>query len=99
MSSDYYGAMAGELADRCQTCGRHPSEGSEPCTGCADLNLAAKILEIHQVEFISYEVGWVCGCDDRGVLAPMPFLSDALRHQAAEILTAVGARYSQERRD
>ena len=49
MSSDYYGAVAGEIAgegrvpvdhpDRCQTCGRHPSDGSEPCIGCPDYRI------------------------------------------------------------
>ena len=58
----------------------------------ADLDLAVKALEVHQIEWISYEAGYVCGCDDRGLLPPMPFLSDALRHQATEVFAVTGRR-------
>ena len=53
------------------------------------IDLAAKTLEAHQIEWVSYEDGYVCGCDDRGELARMPFLSDALKHQAAQVLAAL----------
>lgn len=53
------------------------------------IDLAAKTLEIHQIEWVSPADGYVCGCDDRGELARMPFLSDALKHQAARVLAAL----------
>jgi hypothetical protein len=43
------------------------------------------VLEIHQIEFIDDETGWACGCDEDGVMH-LPQRSDALRHQAEQIL-------------
>lgn len=42
----------------------------------------AEVLEVHQIEFIDWQVGWDCGCNERGCLPGMPTLGDALRHQA-----------------
>lgn len=55
-----------------------------------EIELAAKTLEIHQFEWVSYEDGYVCDCDDRRLLDRMPTLSAALKHQAAEVLSALG---------
>ena len=55
-----------------------------------EIDQAAKVLEIHQIEWISPADGYACGCDDRGLLDQMPTLSDALKHQAAEVLKALG---------
>ena len=55
-----------------------------------EIELAAKTLEVHQIEWVSHADGYVCGCDDQGLLDRMPFLSDALKHQAAEVLAALG---------
>lgn len=57
-----------------------------------EIELAAKTLEVHQVEWVSREDGYVCGCDDRGLLDRMVTLSDALRHVADEVLTALGRK-------
>lgn len=49
----------------------------------------AKVLEIHQIEWIGTDEGWDCGCNERGYLPAMPSILDAVRHQAdaiAEIL-------------
>jgi len=62
------------------------------------IDLAAKALEVHQIEWVSHEDGYACGCDDRGELARMPFLSDALKHQAARVLAALDTASGQSGR-
>lgn len=46
----------------------------------------ARVLEVHQIEYVDREVGYVCGCDEDGVLDPMFTLRDALTHQASAAL-------------
>lgn len=49
----------------------------------------ARVLEVHQVEWIDSEVGYACGCDEDGVLDPMFTLHDANSHQARVALAAL----------
>lgn len=58
--------------------------------------MVARLLEQHQVEFISHEVGYACGCDEDGVLGAMPFLADALGHQAEMVMEAVRENLRQQ---
>lgn len=48
------------------------------------LDRAAEVLEVHEVVFIDHEVGYECGCNEHGDGHPdgLPFLTDALKHQA-----------------
>lgn len=62
-----------------------------------EIELAAGTLEVHQIEWVSHRDGYVCGCDDRGVLPQMLTLSDALKHQAAEVLKVAGVGAERER--
>ena len=43
----------------------------------------AQRLEVHQLEWIDREVGYSCGCDERGTLPPMLTLHEALLHVAS----------------
>ena len=53
---------------------------------------AAQAMEVHQVEWIDHEVGWSCGCDERGDLGPLLTLNDANVHIArAALAAALGA--------
>lgn len=65
------------------------------------MNLRDRISEtlaIHQVEWIAPVSSvdppngfFACGCDERGDLPAMDFQSDALNHQADEVLNTVAA--------
>ena len=57
-----------------------------------EIELIAKTLEVHQIEWGSFEDGYLCGCDDRGLMDRMVTLSDALKHVAAEVLAALGRK-------
>jgi hypothetical protein len=55
----------------------------------------AGALDVHQIEYIDPEVGYICGCDEAGELH-LPFLSDAQQHQARAALQAVAEHYARD---
>ena len=57
-----------------------------------EIDLVAKTLEVHEIVWVSHEDGYLCGCDDRGLLDRMITRPDALRHVAGEVLTALGRK-------
>lgn len=51
----------------------------------------ARVLDVHQIEYVDAEVGFECGCNEDGHLGALLTLSDAHAHQAAAVLAAVDA--------
>jgi len=57
--------------------------------------LAARALEVHQMEWIGPEEGWDCGCNEYGTLGPWLTFIESRRHQARAVLAALARQGEQ----
>jgi hypothetical protein len=54
-------------------------------------------LEQHQIVWVDSEVGYDCGCNERGDLAPMLYAHDARMHQVSMIRTHIQDALAEQR--